>query len=320
MTRVSTFHQSQTLLSYMQGAQARVDKAQFHVTTGHVAEFYKDIYQDTSTLTGSKSLLSRLEQHKENNGVVLSELAAYDQALGGMESAATDLKEAVMGAINASSALGLEATIEGVFDAVVGFMNSQNTEGYLFAGSKKDTSPINISDMNDLLTALEPPTDVFDNNTLKRTVRVDENRTLEIGLVADEVGLDIMTAVQRLVMWQNGTLPTTAPVPTGPAGPVTTPLRDEDQAFLTGEIANLENLVRDLGELRGENGLNQKVMEQTVEAIDVQITQTKIFISNIEDVDAAEAITKLNEANFALEASYNVLSQLNRTTLLNYLS
>ena len=319
MTRVSTFQQSQTLLLEMLNSQVRVDKAQQQVTTGHVAEFYKDIYQDTASLTGAKSLLSRLEQHKNNNAIVQAELSTYDQALGGMESAATDLKEAVMGAVNASSALGFEAAVEGVFDAVVGFMNSQNTEGYLFAGSKKDVAPINISSMADLLTALEPPTDIFTNDNLKRSVRIDENRTIQTGKLADEISLDIMTAVQRIALWQNGTIPTTAPIPTGPAGPVTTPLRAEDQAFLIAEISNLETLVRDLNEARGVNGLNQRVMTQTAEALEVQVTQTTIYVSDIEDVDAAQAIVNLNQANFALEASYNVLSQINGTSLLNFL-
>ncbi len=319
MTRVSTFQQSQTLLLEMLNSQAKVDKAQKQVTTGHVAEFYKDIYQDTSSLTGAKSLLSRLEQHQKNDAIVMSELTAYDQALAGMESAATDLKEAVMGAVNASSALGFEAAVEGVFESVLGFMNSQNTEGYLFAGSKKDEAPINITAMSDLLTALEPPTDIYTNDNLKRSVKIDENRTIETGMLADELSLEIMTAVQRIALWQNGTIPTTAPVPTGPAGPVTTPLRAEDQEFLIAEISNLENLVRDLNEARGQNGLRQKVMVQTVESIEVQITQTTIYISDIEDVDSAEAIVNLNQANFALEASYNVLSQINRTSLLNFL-
>ncbi|WP_025898322.1 flagellin [Sneathiella glossodoripedis] len=319
MTRVSTFQQSQTLLMEMLNSQAKVEKAQKQVTTGHVAEFYKDIYQDTAGLTGAKSLLSRLEQHKENDAIVQAELSAYDQALAGMESAATDLKEAVMGAINASSALGFEAAVEGVFEAVLGFMNSQNTEGYLFAGSKKDTAPINITQFSDLLTALEPPTDIYTNDTLKRSVKIDENRTIETGMLADELSFDIMTALQRIALWQNGTIPTTAPVPAGPAGPITTPLRTEDQDFLIAEISNLETLVRDLNEARGQNGLNQRLVTQTVESIDVQITQTKIYISNIEDVDSAEAIVNLNQANFALEASYNVLSQINRTSLLNFL-
>lgn len=319
MTRVSTYQQSQTLLLDMLNSQSKVDQAQQKVTTGHAAEFYKDIYQDTSSLAGGKSLLSRLEQHQENDAIVSSQLSVYDQALSGMESAATDLKEAVMGAINSSTSLGFEAAVEGAFEAVVGFMNSQNTEGYLFAGSKKDVEPINITDMADLLTALEPPTDIYANDTLKRTVRIDENRTLETGILADETSLEIMTAIQRITMWQNGTLPTTAPVPVGPAGPLSTPLSASDQAFLIGEISNLENLVRDLAEVRGENGLHQKVVEQTVEALDVQIMQTKVFISDIEDVDAAEAIVNLNQANFAMEASYNVLSQINGTTLLNYI-
>ncbi|GLQ05857.1 flagellin [Sneathiella chinensis] len=319
MTRISTFHQSQTLLQEMLNSQRKVADAQRQVTTGHVAEFYKDIHQDTTSLTGAKSLLARLEQHGDNNGRIQSRLFSYDQALSGLEAAGTDIKEAVMGAINSSTSLGFDAAIEGAFEAALGFLNSQTNEGYLFAGSKKDTLPVNIDNINDLLTAAEPPTDIFDNNSLKASVRIDEDRSIEVGILADEVGLEIMTALQRIVKWQNGVLPTTAPVPVGPAGPMSTPLTQSDQAFLTGEIANLEKLVRDVATVRGENGLNLKTIEGTQAALGARIDQTKTFISSIEDVDSATAITNLNQMNFALEASYNVLSQINRTSLLNFL-
>ncbi len=319
MTRVSTYQQSQTLIQHMLSSQKQVTDAQRQVNTGKVADTYQGLYQEATSLAGAKSLVSTLEQHKENAGVILTNLQTYDQMLGSLENAATDLKEAVMGAVNSSSSLGLEATVEGVFDTVLGVLNSADTEGYLFAGSKKGVAPINITSWSDLTTALEPPTDIFTNDTLKRQVRIDENRVLETGLVADELAQDIMTSLQRIALWQNGTIPTTVPVPTGPAGPVTSPLRQEDQDFLIGEIQQLEDLVRGFNEARGVNGLNLKTVTDTQEQLDLQIDQATIFVSNIEDVDAAEAITNLNQANFALESSYNVLSQINRTSLLNFL-
>ena len=268
MTRVSTYQQSQTLINHMLKSQVHVAEAQRQVDTGKIADTYQGLYQETTTLSGAKSLMSLLEQHKENAAVIQTNLQSYDQMLGSLENASTDLKEAVMGAVNSSSALGLEATVEGVFESVVGVLNSKDTEGYLFAGSKKDVAPVNIASWADLTTALEPPTDIFTNDNLKRTVRVDENRSLETGILADDLGLEIMTALQRIALWQNGTIPTTAPVPTGPAGPVTTPLRQEDQAFLIGEIQNLENLVRDFNEARGVNGLNLKTVKDTQESLD----------------------------------------------------
>ena len=96
-------------------------------------------------------------------------------------------------------------------------------------------------------------------------------------------------------------------------------MTQEDQDFLVGEIANLEQLIDNISGVRGENGLNQKTLDDTQDALSLQIEQTKVFISNIEDVDAAEAIANLNQRNFALEASYNVLSQVNRLSLLNFL-
>lgn len=319
MSRVATFQHNQVLLADMLANQKRVEVSQKQVSTGHVAETYKDIHQDISSLSGAKSLLARLEQHQNNNARIFSRLATYDQSLQGMERSATDVKEAVMGAINTSSGLGLMGTIEGAFNSILGFLNTKPSEGYIYGGTKNDTPPVNITDINDLLTALEPPTDIFDNNNLKATVRIDDDRTMEFGLLADDIGLEIMTAIQRIVMWENGTLATTTPVPTGVPGSFGDPLSADAQSFLIGEVANLEALVQNLGVIRGENGLNQQTIDTVQVRLENEVVYARNFISDIEDVDAAEAITKLNQANFALEASYNVLSQVSRISLLNFL-
>ncbi|MZR30207.1 flagellin [Sneathiella litorea] len=320
MTRVSTFQQSQTLIKEMMGSQYKLADAQRQVTTGHVAEYYKDIHMDVTNLAGAKSLLSRLEQYEANNGRVMNRLAQYDQALTGMESASGDVLSAVMSTINSGTTQGLYATIEGAFETVTNFLNSKNTEGYLFSGSNSDVPPVNLTSLNDLAAAAEPPTDIFENNDLKATVRIDENRTLEVGVLADEIGLEVMTSLQRLALWANGVIPSTAPVPTGPSNSFASPMSPEDQDFLIGEIARLETTLDNLAGFRGENGLNQKTMEDTMESLTLQVDQTKVFVSNIEDVDAAEAITNLNQRELALETSYSVLSTINRMSLLNFLS
>ncbi len=319
MTRVSTFQQSQTLIKEMIGSQYKLSDAQRQVSTGHAAAYYKDIHMDVTNLAGSKSLLSRLEQYEVNNGKVMSRLAQYDQALAGVESAGGDVLSAVMSAINSASPQGLYGTVEGAFETVLNFLNSQNTEGYLFGGSNSDVPPVNLSTINDLMAAAEPPTDIFQNNDLKATVRIDENRTLEVGVLADEIGLEVMTSLQRLALWANGVVPATTPVPTGPSNSFGSPLSQEDQDFLVGEIANLESMLDNIAGFRGDNGLNQKTMDETMEALDLQIDQTKVFVSNIEDVDAAEAIANLTQRELALEMSYNVLSTINRMSLLNFL-
>ncbi|MEH6527327.1 MAG: flagellin [Sneathiella sp.] len=319
MTRISTAQQSQMRITDMMNSQKQVADAQRQVTTGHVAEFYKDIHMDVTSLAGAKSLLARLDQHEANNSLILNRLSSYDQAMAGIESSGNDIRGAVMSAINTASTQGLYATVEGAFENVLNFLNSQNTEGYLFAGTNRDVAPVNISSINDLLLAAEPPTDIFQNNDLKSAVRIDENRTLEVGVLAEDLGLEIMTAFQRMAMWQNGIVPTTTPVPTGPSGNFTTPLSSEDQDFLIGEIANIEQLVNNISAFRGDNGLNQKTIEEAQEVLSLQINQAKGLVSGIEDVDSAEAITNLNQKNFALEASYNVLSQINRLSLLNFI-
>jgi flagellin-like hook-associated protein FlgL len=49
-------------------------------------------------------------------------------------------------------------------------------------------------------------------------------------------------------------------------------------------------------------------------------TLYKGFVSNLQDVDMSTAITQLNQNQTALQAALQVTSQLNKNSLLNYLT
>ena len=50
-----------------------------------------------------------------------------------------------------------------------------------------------------------------------------------------------------------------------------------------------------------------------------EILLVKQFIADIENINVAEAITRLNNDQTALEASFKVFSQLNSLSLLNFI-
>ena len=58
---------------------------------------------------------------------------------------------------------------------------------------------------------------------------------------------------------------------------------------------------------------------QRLGAADERVTFLEGVVSDIEDVDMAEAVTRLQQEQMALQASYQAFTQISRLNLLNYL-
>jgi flagellar hook-associated protein 3 FlgL len=67
------------------------------------------------------------------------------------------------------------------------------------------------------------------------------------------------------------------------------------------------------------NGIHYQTVKQAMEQLEASSVVFKGFVANIEDVDMAEALARLNQNQVALQAAFQVTSTLNRLSLLNYL-
>jgi flagellin-like hook-associated protein FlgL len=105
----------------------------------------------------------------------------------------------------------------------------------------------------------------------------------------------------------------------GAGGPLEGNLDPAQRAFLTSEIPNLTAALDKVQTLIAENGLRQNRVEAVTEELDKSATFLEIFVSDIEDVNVAEAITRLNMDQMSLQASFSVISTLSRLSLVNFL-
>ncbi len=89
--------------------------------------------------------------------------------------------------------------------------------------------------------------------------------------------------------------------------------------FLQDQVQELENAINTMRQFEVQNGL----VAERLDVIEQQHLDTGVFletfIADIEDVDIAEAITRLNNDQTALEASYRAVSTLNELSLLRFL-
>ena len=83
--------------------------------------------------------------------------------------------------------------------------------------------------------------------------------------------------------------------------------------------AEMTSLLNGLSLAHADIGTDLNVVEQQSNVIDDTILNIKSNLSNIEDLDYASAITKMNQQMLSLEAAQSSFSKMAQLTLFNYL-
>ncbi len=318
MTRIGSFQHQQTIIADMLRNQSRTFESQHKVATGREARHFDDIPRESPLLLATKSVEARLESFAKTNGMLKLRLDTYDLTLRELEQVGRELKNTVLKALSTNSGIGFEDGVRSLFDQAVGLLNSKLDGKHIFGGSNTNEAPVNISTIGGLIALAEPPTAAFENNQVILNARVDDIQTMDYGVLADALGQDLMQAIQRIEMFQNGILPAGAGA-FAPAGPFNDPLDDNQRQFLTGELARLEQVARDLTNEAALNGINQQSLDEVLVRQEERLTVTKTLIGELEDADMAEAISRLNLDEAALQSSLAVVSRITQLNLLSFL-
>lgn len=317
MNRVSTLSENQFLVNTLMNNQQQMQEAQQQVTTGHKSQDYKGIADQAEALIGSQSVASRTQQYISGNNQLNLTLQTYDATTRGLASNAQAIKDAVMRAISTNSSSGLIDSVTNLLSQSLGQLNTQLNGQYIYGGTRTDTPPVNITTPAQLVAMGQPPSAAFSNNQLKPQAQVNDNVTITYGQLANQVGQPLLQSIQRILQYNNGTL--AGPSPPGPGTPFSDPMTQAQKDFLTGELSSLSATVSGLNAAATQNGVLQQQLDNVQQQNQSQLTTVNSFISDVQDADAAQAITKLNQDQLALQASYHVVAQLGKLSLANFL-
>ena len=316
MTRVSTLGQNDLLLTEVLRNEARVFESQQKVASGVESPDYKGIARDVATLSGAKTLEKRTESFLATNRDVARRIEINDVALQSLFDAASRLRQDILSAINTGSGLAFRDKIDDLFDSAVNILNSKENGRYIFAGSRTDAAPV-LTTTSAQLTALGSGnhTGAFTNNTIKAQAKIDENQTMTYGVLASDIGDELFESIQRLMLFDDGT----NNFGFSSGGPFGNALNDDQKNFLLQELQQATQAFDDLNQQVAFNGINASRVEVTQNRHIKDLDFLRIFIGDIEDVNAAEAISKLNLDQLALDASFRVYAQLTRLSLIDFL-
>ncbi|WP_417317166.1 flagellin [Emcibacter sp.] len=307
MTRVSSFGHQQVMLSSLLRNQEKVFDNQMTVTTGKKELHYSGLASEVDTLLGAKNTLLRTQSYLNSTDYVERQLSTNDIQLDALFTNAENVRDTVLNAIAMEETFSLEEALNDAFTSMISALNTRIGGVYIFSGARTDVPPVNASDLTDLVAAAAA-TDLFENDNRIPTAKIGQNTEMEYGILADDVAGDIFTAMKNLADFDAGAF-----------GPIDGQLTPVQRTFLEGELSTLESAIDTIQLVIARNGNRQQSLENTMNQHLEGEAFLKVFISDIEDADIAEAITNLENNQVALQASYQITSQLSQLSLLNYI-
>jgi flagellar hook-associated protein 3 FlgL len=305
--RVTTPGNYSVVLSNLLAAQQRQMDAGERVATQRNGTDLKDYARDAELLTGMRSLQDRLKVYQEQNGFIAEKLQAQDTNLKRIAEAAQSVRQVIAEALASDRVDTLIEDIDAQMRNAVEALNGRYGGKYLFAGGQVDTRPVTATTLTDL-TAGPTIASFFQNDDFKVTARVDEATNITSGMLADEIGTDMLTAFQTMEAFHEGA-----------SGPFTGQMTAAQRTFLEGQLAVWEDVRMDVTTITARNGLLQKRVDTTSEDLTARQNTLAGMIGNITDADMAQAAAALQQAQLSVQSAAYVFQSLASASLINLL-
>lgn len=319
MTRVATLAQQQLITSNALRTQRNVSELQVQVASGKKTQAFSGIADDAGRLVNLKSELSQAEQFIQNITITEKRLDLMAFALDQIEEIARKARTDFAGAINGSAADDIQLSLlaQASLDQVVEILNSKDDSRFLFAGGAVETKPVNLS--NAAYTAPapgSPPTFVqtvetgyYQGDSIVQSTRADDGFNVSYGIKADEVAFEKL--IRTLDNVSNVTF--------------TDPITTQEKTFLRDAITEMTELLENNGtdktltDLRADIGLDRVVLDSLKNKHTNFLQFAQNSISEIENVNTAEAVSLLNFEQVQLEASFTTIARIQTLSLSNFL-
>ncbi|MBV8976835.1 MAG: hypothetical protein JO261_02445 [Alphaproteobacteria bacterium] len=306
--RVATNSQAQFLLANIQRATQALNTSQEQVSSGKVAQDYAGIGAKTSALEAARASAARAEAYQSATQAALSQADLQDTQLNQLSALAGQLKQALTTALGNNDATDLMDQVQSIFEQASQVLNAKDANGnYLFGGEKDNAPPFTATSLSQL-AGLSSVSAAFANGTQKKSVLVADGEPVKIGVLASDIGAQIMQTIKDVASFNAGA-----------NGNLSGMLTTAQSAFLTAEMPQATAAATGVNAATAANGEVYNRLNEALGQQQALSTLYKGFVSNIEDVDMGTAITQLNENQTALQAALHVTAQLGQISLLDYL-
>jgi flagellar hook-associated protein 3 FlgL len=307
LDRVGTLSISQGLITEYGRIQTRTVKLQSQISSGKIGDNLADVKDKASVLVAAKQRAAGVESLLAATKEVSTRLDLQDLHLQKLTDITTRLRVSVGDAISTGRAGAFMEEVRGLYAEAVGVLNDRMNGNSLYGGTRTDVAPVSATDLA-ALAAAPSVASVLRNSDQVMSVTIDQSETVTVGVTASEVATDLLQMFKDIAGFDQG-----------PSGPLSSMLTPAQVTFLTSANVQIPSIQNGIAEFAALNGTRHEQVQRAAERHEAMSAYFAKFISDIEDVDLAEAVARLNRDQVAAEASGRMIAQLSETNLLKFL-
>lgn len=306
--KVSTsmfFDKASNQLGSIQGSLA---KTQEQLSTGKQINKPSDAPDKASLITRLQSEMTRQASYQGNLDAVNIRLQAQETALTNTSDVMYRFKELAVQAANDTlsnadrNTIAMEMTQ--LREQILSMANSQDSNGnYLFAGSRVSQAPFGEDAKGRV---------VYQGDQSRMMVPVGDNRRMSLNipgsdafvrLVRDDgkgnrVGVGFFQALADMV----------------------DSVKNIDRPNIQRGIKELDAMQQSISYANARVGTDMNVVDSQGAVLDEITLRLKTTLSDVQDLDYTEAITKMNKDQLALEAAQSSFAKISKLTLFSYIN
>jgi flagellar hook-associated protein 3 FlgL len=254
-----------------------------------------------------KGEVERQESHMRTLDVAMRRYSAEETALSASNDLLIRMKELGIQAANDTlgpddrKAIGVE--LRALRDQLLSLGNTRDDSGnYLFSGTRVNTPAFEENANGDV---------IYKGDQTQTRIPAGVERTIQF----TRAGTDVFSRVVR----DNPDSTTTSVGFFDALDQLIDGVNGNESAKIQQGIADLTQMHNNLTLSQAQNGSDQTVVQSQRDVLDETALRFKFTLSEIEDLNYAEAVTRMNKEMMALEAAMGSFAKISGLTLFDYI-
>ena len=293
--RMSTLQFNQSGVSTILDAQAQVARLQEQIGTGRRIMTPSDDPSASAQLVTLNTELSKIESHQKNIAAATSALSFEEVALDSANNVLLRARELTIqgqnGTLSQSDRDAIANETDGLREQLLSIGNRQNADGeYIFAGTASNAPAYDASG-------------VFQGDAIVRQINIGKG----VSVARGHSGAEVFEGV-------NGTRNAFNVL-----ADLSQALRNNDQTLVSERFVDVDAATEQLSSVRTAIGVRMNWIDNQASLNDNVNVDLQRTISDIEDLDIAEAIGRLQLQMVSLQAAQQTFVKTLNLSLFNYL-
>ncbi len=306
MTRISDLGLQQALIAGFRQNQGASTNTQTQISSGDRSQTYAGLGRDAVALVNAEGLVARSDGFLQNSQVAINRSARQSLALDTISDQLSSLRQAVGEALSTGDSRFLGDDLGRTVLSLVDPLNDEIGGQFIFGGVQNAIPPVRLGNNGDDGQLLLGEVEIA--HSPATSLRVGAEQIISGGPVAADFApqlFETLRALEAVLQQENND---------GQDG-----LSENSRAALQNIAQNLdENLFR-VGVLSAEVGINQRSAQTAARQNNIGRDLAQLVAADIEDVDIAEALSRLSQDQLAVQAAGQALAIATQTTILNFI-